>query len=73
MKITGLTQDQIDLLDKIWVCDTREEVDDFISSLPVGTRPIAHSLVRLIELEVIDDHVNNMDRFPLAEKVLERF
>jgi hypothetical protein len=70
--ITGLTADQVALLDEIWACDTMQDFDQLLHTLKPTERMEAHRLQRLVLLEVMD---SLMAEIPLTEAnlVLDKF
>lgn len=56
--IHGLTTLQTALCEGIWCCDTKEDVEDYILSLPEEIRAEALLIKELIQLAVLDDFVN---------------
>ena len=71
LEIHGLTVRQVKLLEIIWSCQTREEIDDLISNLAERDQLECLSLVELLTLEVIDSKVDSMTRFPKVNKIIK--
>ena len=72
MKITGLNRQQISLLDYMWKIPTRQELDDWLDSLPEEEFKTCTLLLKMVMLEAIDDEVNTMERFPDAIVALDK-
>lgn len=71
--ITGLTPLQRDLADKIWACDSEDDVVEFIGSLPKRLRGQARFVHEMMILAVWDNVVEKQQEFPEARQVLDKF
>lgn len=58
MRIDGLTDDQIEMLDKLWTFKTIEEIEDFKKTLSLFHRQQVDTLVLLAGLENIDEMID---------------
>lgn len=70
IKITNLTQDQVDMLDHMWNLETLEQYQDWYNDLEAEDQHMADSLQRLLLLEVADQLVTDTTE---ACEYLERF
>ena len=70
IRITGLTEQQVAFLDKMWTCESNEELQDFFRSLSTVDRTEALHLKELILIESIDQYVADMQHYPYAERVI---
>lgn len=70
MKIYGLTETQVALLDEMWACDTMEDFEEFLETLDPAERAEALRLQRLVLIESLDEHVAKMQQYPDAKRVL---
>jgi vacuolar-type H+-ATPase subunit C/Vma6 len=70
MEISGLTPNQVAMLDEMWACDSLEEFEEFLSTLDPAERLEALSLQRLVLLEALDEHVAKMPQYPDAARVI---
>ena len=66
IEVPGLTALQTRLADAIWDCESIEEVDTYIQSLPKKLRPQAELVKELMTLAVLDNVVDT----PQAREVL---
>lgn len=70
MKIYGLNDEQVALLDEMWACDTMEEFEEFLETLDPRERLEAARLQRLVLIEALDEDMAKMQQYPDAEKVI---
>ena len=70
IRITGLTEQQVAFLDKMWTCESNEELQDFFRSLSTVDRTEALRLKELILIESIDQYVADMQHYPDSERVI---
>jgi len=61
MEISNLTLEQVEMLDMIWSFDTRTELEEFRSQLPLFRRQQIDTLIELMHLQHIDDQVADLD------------
>jgi hypothetical protein len=66
IEVHGLTALQSQLADAIWDCESIEQVDTYIQSLPKKLRPQAELVKELMTLAVLDNVVET----PQAREVL---
>ena len=72
MKIDGLTQEQVEMLDKLWSIDTVEELQEFRSSLPTFRRQQVDTLTEMLIQESLEEDIVRMTRYPDAENLIAR-
>lgn len=60
MEIHNLTLEQVEMLDKIWSFESREELDRFRDQLPLFRRQQIDTLIELMHLQDIDDRVEEL-------------
>lgn len=53
--ITGLTELQRDIADRLWALDTTEDINDYIHSLPKSLRREAWVVMQMIIWAELDD------------------
>ena len=70
--LTGLTANQVALLDEMWACDTVEDFDELLETLEPGERLEALRLQRMVLLAELD---NVIAESPLTEanEMLDKF
>lgn len=74
MEMRGLTPEQAQMLDIMWSMDTREELLHWIDNLTtLREKKMAHTLLILIVYEGLDEAVSEMESYPQAVEVLDRF
>jgi hypothetical protein len=73
VKLTGLTYEQVEMLDIMWSLDTVDEFFDWYETLSKEEQNICDTLQRLIILEMADLEWENTKKFPLAKQVLKKF
>lgn len=74
MEFKGLTPEQAEMLEIMWGIDTREELLRWIDTLKtLKERRMAHSLLLLVVYEGLDEVVSQMESYPQAVEVLDRF
>jgi hypothetical protein len=72
--ILGLTPLQVDLCKYLWLCETTEDVDLFIYSLPVKKlRDQALLMKHMILATMLDDGVTLVKHCKLARSVIKDF
>ena len=52
MRIDGLNQEQVEMLDKLWSMDTIEEVEQFRSTLPKFRQQQVDTLMEMVIMEI---------------------
>ena len=70
--ITGLTLEQKIICDKIWACDSEQEVNDLIDSYEEPARGQARTLKALIVLECMDEHIVDWADCDQARNILDQ-
>jgi hypothetical protein len=73
VKLTGLTYEQVEMLDIMWSLDTVDEFFDWYETLTKEEQNICDTLQRLIILEMADLEWEHTKKFPLAKQVLKKF
>jgi hypothetical protein len=73
VKLTGLTYEQVEMLDIMWSLDTVDEFFDWYETLSKEEQNICDTLQRLIILEMADLEWETTKKFPLAKQVLKKF
>jgi hypothetical protein len=73
IKLSGLTYEQVEMLDIMWSLDTVDEFFDWYETLDKDDQNTVDTLQRLIILEVADAEWENTKRFPQAKAVLKQF
>ena len=73
IKISGLTYEQVEMLDMMWSLDTVDEFFNWYEALDKDDQNTVDTLQRLIILEVADAEWENTKRFPQAKAVLKQF
>ena len=72
MRIDGLNQEQVEMLDKLWSMDTIEEVEQFRSTLPKFRQQQVDTLMEMVIMEIKEKELDLMERYPDAEEMIER-
>jgi transcriptional regulator of NAD metabolism len=72
IKIHGLTQGQIEMLDIIWSFDEPRDLQNFIETLDEREQLEYNTLSRLVIMAVIDQHTEKMTDFPEALNIIKR-
>lgn len=62
IQLQGLTQQQVQIADMIWSCDTQEAVDRLIRNLPPAYRQDAVTLHHLIVLECLEPYLDHYEQ-----------
>jgi hypothetical protein len=73
IKLSGLTYEQVEMLDMMWSLDSVDEFFDWYETLDKDDQNTVDTLQRLIILEVADAQWENTKRFPQAKAVLKQF
>ena len=69
--LEGLTNEQVNLLDKMWEIDTIDELKSFINNHSPEVQREILVLQEMLNLAYTDDLVDNMDVYPHAEEMLK--
>lgn len=70
MYLDGLTEEQCQLLDKMWCLDSVEDLEVWMRTLTASQMAQVRVLRELLFLSVIDDEVSEMKSFPDARMLL---
>jgi hypothetical protein len=73
IKLSGLTYEQVEMLDIMWSLDSVDEFFNWYETLDKDDQNTVDTLQRLIILEVADAEWENTKRFPQAKAVLKQF
>jgi len=71
MRIEGLTQHQVELLDTMWAIDEFEDMEEWMATLCRADRVEAQNLQRLVVLETFEDLLAK-DGYPDAVMVIDK-
>ena len=71
MKLEGLTKRQVQICNRLWCCDTNDDVTRYVRSLPGALQHEAVTLFDLMILEHIDLQVRAQETYPIAEQMLD--
>lgn len=71
IKISGVSDKQIKLLDQIWQFDTEDELFVWIKTLNKNKQKKVLLLKEMIELAAIDEYVSMMEDFPHADFIVD--
>jgi len=74
LSITGLTQEQVDMLDIIWSFDTKEEYDSWFELLDDNEASMCFGLMELLTLAIIDEALESkkLDPYKEANQVINQ-
>ncbi len=74
LNITGLTQEQVDMLDIIWSFDTKEEYDSWFELLDDDEASMCFGLMELLTLAIIDEALESkkVDPYKEANQVINQ-
>jgi predicted DNA-binding protein len=72
MRLEGLTAQQVKICNRLWDCNTNEEVAEYVRRLPQRLQQEAQVLIDLMILEAIDEQVESMEEYPAAEQLMSR-
>jgi len=73
IEITGLTIEQVELLDAMWSFDTEEDLTEWQDSLPLHLSQQVNSLIILVLLEQFDRILNTENDYSEANEVISKF
>ena len=68
--LEGLTPLQQEILEKIWSMDSQAEVVAWFDTLPQSLKQVAHALLMMVVIEIIDQEP--CEDLRLAQMVIER-
>jgi len=72
MKIDGLTERQVELLDIMWSIEEFSEVESWMATLSRADRMEAQNLQNLVILEAFEESMEH-SKYPEANKVIDQF
>ena len=74
LNITGLTQDQVDMLDIIWSFDTKEDYYNWFELLDDDESMMCRGLLELLTLAIIDEALESkkVDPYKEANQVINQ-
>ena len=72
MRIEGLTEHQVELLDTMWAIEEFTELEEWMATLCRADRMEAESLQRLVVLEQFEELLAK-DGYPDANRVIDQF
>ena len=72
MKLEGLTEHQVELLDTMWAIEEFLELEEWMETLSKEDRFEAESLQRLVVLETFEELLEQ-NKYPEANMVIDRF
>lgn len=73
IEITGLTLEQVELLDAMWGFDSEEELEEWQSSLPLRLSQLVDSLIVVLLLEQFDRLLLIDNDYTIANDYLNKF
>jgi hypothetical protein len=72
MRIEGLTEHQVELLDTMWAIEEFSELEEWMATLSRADRMEAQRLQQLVVLETFEELLEK-DGYPDANKVIDQF
>ena len=72
MRIEGLNNEQVRMLDTIWQLDSIAEYFEWKADQSPRRQRMAEVLVYMLGLAAIDEEIDAMDSYPDAEKIIEK-
>ena len=72
MRIEGLTEHQVELLDTMWAIEEFTELEQWMETLCRADRIEAESLQRLVVLEAFEELMEE-SKYPDANRVIDQF
>jgi hypothetical protein len=74
LNISGLTQEQVDMLDIIWSFDTKDEYDSWFELLDDEEASMCFGLMELLTLAIIDEALESkkVDPYKEANQVINQ-
>jgi len=67
INITGLTQEQVEMLDIIWSFKTKDEYYDWLEYLDDDERAMSRGLMELLTLAILDEALESKKVNPYKE------
>jgi hypothetical protein len=71
--LRNLTEQQIKMLDIIWAINSMDDVNNYLAGFPVLVRQDMYTLIKLLQLQFIDDHVDEGGDLDMAQNLLAPF
>ena len=72
--LTGLTQQQVEICDQLWACDSMEAVKEFINSMPTPSLKVeAKAMYLMILAATVDDEIQTEEDCSEAQSLLSKF
>ena len=72
MRIEGLTEHQVELLDTMWAIEEYTELEEWMAGLCRADRMEAENLQRLVILEQFEE-ILDLGQYPDANVVIDKF
>jgi hypothetical protein len=72
MKLDGLTERQVELLDTMWAIEEFSEVEEWMATLSRADRMEAQNLQNLVILEAFEESMEH-SKYPEANRVIDQF
>jgi hypothetical protein len=72
MRLEGLTERQVELLDTMWSIEEFTELEAWMATLTRAEQLEAENLQRLVILETLEELLEQ-DKYPEANMVIDRF
>ena len=72
MKLDGLTERQVELLDTMWEIEEFTDLEAWMSTLSRADRMDAENLQRLVVLEAFEE-ILDQGKYPDANRVIDQF
>jgi hypothetical protein len=72
MRIEGLTERQVELLDTMWAIEEYTELEEWMATLSRADRIEAQRLQQLVVLETFEELLEQ-DGYPDANRVIDQF
>jgi hypothetical protein len=72
MRIEGLTERQVELLDTMWEIEEFDELEAWMATLSRAERIEAENLQRLVVLETFEELLEQ-SKYPDANRVIDQF
>jgi hypothetical protein len=72
MRIEGLTEHQVELLDTMWAIEEFTELEEWMATLSRADRMEAQRLQQLVILETFEELLEQ-DGYPDANRVIDQF
>jgi len=72
MRIEGLTEHQVELLDTMWAIEEFTELEEWMATLSRADRMEAQRLQQLVILETFEELLEK-DGYPDANRVIDQF